>query len=511
MKNYAESLIKTTDRKETNMMDDLTSEQTYPIKSLKEKIQKRIIIKDLKRGFFAFILFLLDVLMLLLSFSIASFIKFDGSFITNAFSSEYIPSFYLTTIIFALSFYFNGLYSFKTYLFWDELKNILKASFFSLVVLIFVSFLWKTYYSRFVLIIGIVIFVLFEFILRYFYRKLLYKYNLFRTNVLIIGAGEMGKIISQKIKAHTFTMYNIIGFLDDDVDKLNNVINDFKVLGTVKDIDEIISKTMVDEVIIAIPTASRRTLSKIISHLEGKVRRIKFTPDTYQLITFSTQIQDLDGVMTISTSQGLLNPANRLSKRIIDIIGAIVGLIILAPLTLYVAIRVRLEDKGPIFFKQKRIGQNGKDIYILKYRSMVVNAEEILFKMMEEDPKIKKEYLTNKKLKNDPRITKVGKFLRNASLDEFPQFVNVLKGEMSLVGPRPYLHREIPDMKESYKSIIKVKPGITGMWQVSGRSDTDFDERLKLDEYYVRNWSLWLDIVIILKTVKAVLDKRGAY
>ena len=142
---------------------------------------------------------------------------------------------------------------------------------------------------------------------------------------------------------------------------------------------------------------------------------------------------------------------------------------------------------------------------------MVENAEELLFKMMEEDPKIKEEYLTNKKLKNDPRITKVGKFLRKTSLDEFPQFINVLKGEMSIVGPRPYLHREIPDMKESYNSIIKVKPGITGMWQVSGRSDTEFEERLKLDEYYVRNWSLWLDIVIILKTIKAVFAKRGAY
>jgi len=321
----------------------------------------------------------------------------------------------------------------------------------------------------------------------------------------------MGEIVSKKIKNHPFTMYSIIGFLDDDENKQNNVINGSQVLGTVKSIDEIINKTMVDEVIIAIPTASRETLSKIISYLEGKVRRIKFIPDTYQLITFSTQIQDLDGVMAISTSQGLMNPANRFLKRIMDIIGGVLGLVILGPLTLYVWLRVKLEDNGPTFFKQKRIGKNGEDIYILKYRSMVENAEELLFKMMEEDPKIKEEYLTNKKLKNDPRITKVGEFLRKTSLDEFPQFINVLKGEMSIVGPRPYLHREIPDMKESYNSIIKVKPGITGMWQVSGRSDTEFEERLKLDEYYVRNWSLWLDIVIILKTIKAVFAKRGAY
>ena len=492
-------------------MDDLTYEQTYPIKSLQQKIQKKIIVKDLKKVLFAFILLSIDILILYLSFSIASFIKFDGTFIKSNFSSEYVPSFYLTTIIFALSFLFNGLYSFKPHLFWDEMKNILKASFFSLIVLVFVSFLWKTYYSRFVVIGGTIIFVLFECIFRYFYRKLLYKYNLLRTNVLIIGAGRMGEIVSKKIKNHPFTMYSIIGFLDDDENKQNNVINGSQVFGTVKSIDEIINKTMVDEVIIAIPTASRETLSKIISYLEGKVRRIKFIPDTYQLITFSTQIQDLDGVMAISTSQGLMNPANRFLKRIMDIIGGVLGLVILGPLTLYVWLRVKLEDKGPVFFKQRRIGQGGKDIYILKYRSMIENAEEVLFKMMEEDPKIKEEYLTNKKLKNDPRITKVGEFLRKSSLDEFPQFINVLKGDMSIVGPRPYLHREIPDMKESYYNIIRVKPGITGMWQVSGRNDVDFEERLKLDEYYVRNWSLWLDIVIILKTIKAVFAKRGAY
>ena len=492
-------------------MDDMSFESTYPVKSLQQKVQKKIITRGLKKTLFAIILFLTDAFLLFLSFSIASFIKFDGVFITNLFSLEYVPSFYLILIIFSLSYLFNRLYSFKTYLFWDEMKNVLKASFFSLVVILFISFLGKIYYSRFVVVIGITLFVLFEFIWRYLYRKILYKYNLLRTNVLVIGAGRMGKIISQKIKAHTFTTYDIIGFLDDDDKKLNNIINDSKVLGKIEDIDKIIDKVTIDEVIIAIPTAKREKLSEIISHLEGKVRRIKFIPDMYQLVTFSTDIQDFDGVMAISSSQGLLNPVNRILKRCFDIIGGIIGLIIFLFLTIYVWIRVKLEDKGPVFFKQRRIGQGGKDIYILKYRSMIENAEEVLFKMMEEDPKIKEEYLTNKKLKNDPRITKIGEFLRKSSLDEFPQFINVLKGDMSIVGPRPYLHREIPDMKESYYNIIRVKPGITGMWQVSGRNDVDFEERLKLDEYYVRNWSLWLDIVIILKTIKSVLERRGAY
>ncbi len=169
------------------------------------------------------------------------------------------------------------------------------------------------------------------------------------------------------------------------------------------------------------------------------------------------------------------------------------------------------ERKHGLFFTQDRIGKDGKSIKIYKYRSMVTGADKILEEMMAKDEKIREEYEKNKKLKDDPRITKVGEFLRRTSLDEFPQFINVLKGEMSFVGPRPYLPREKKDMGEYYGKIIKSKPGITGMWQTHGRSETDFEERLELDEYYYRNWSLWLDIVIIIKTIKNVIGGKGAY
>ena len=149
-------------------------------------------------------------------------------------------------------------------------------------------------------------------------------------------------------------------------------------------------------------------------------------------------------------------------------------------------------DTDPIFFKQERIGLHGKPIYIYKYRSMVPNAEVVLEELMENDPAIREEYLKNKKIVNDPRITEVGNFLRKTSLDEFPQFWNVLKGDMSLVGPRPYLPREKEDMDIYYDSVIECKPGITGMWQANGRSDVGFEDRCKLDDYYYRNWSLGL-------------------
>ena len=213
----------------------------------------------------------------------------------------------------------------------------------------------------------------------------------------------------------------------------------------------------------------------------------------------------------ISTSRGKLGVFGKALKRIIDICVGICGCLLLIPLTIYVSRKNKKNgDTDPTFFKQKRIGENGKDIYIYKYRSMIPDAEKVLEDLMEKDPAIKEEYLTNKKLVNDPRITEVGHFLRKTSLDEFPQFINVLKGDMSLVGPRPYLLREKDDMDIYYNSIIRCKPGITGMWQANGRSDVGFIDRCKLDDYYYRNWSLGLDIIIIYKTIKSVIYGKGA-
>lgn len=228
-------------------------------------------------------------------------------------------------------------------------------------------------------------------------------------------------------------------------------------------------------------------------------------------MTFNTRIQDYDGMLLISTSKINASFIQRCAKRVLDIIASICGIILLIPISLYVIYQNRQSgDKGPIFFTQERIGKDGKPIKIYKFRTMVPNAEAILEELMEKDPAIKEEYLKNKKLVNDPRITQAGHFLRKSSLDEFPQFINVLKGEMSLVGPRPYLYREKEDMGMYYQSIIRCKPGITGMWQANGRSDVSFLERCKLDDYYYRNWNFGLDMIIVYKTIKGVLYGKGA-
>ena len=198
-------------------------------------------------------------------------------------------------------------------------------------------------------------------------------------------------------------------------------------------------------------------------------------------------------------------------KRSIDILGGICGTLLLIPLTVIIWIAHKLsKDNGPIFYTQTRIGKNGKLFKMYKYRSMVVGADEILKRYLEENEEARKEYKEYKKIRNDPRITKIGKILRKTSLDEFPQFINVLKGDMSLVGPRPYLPREREEINGFFKYITSCKPGITGLWQTRGRSNTTFTDRLTMDMEYYHNHSLKQDIKLIYKTVRNVVKKEGA-
>lgn len=201
----------------------------------------------------------------------------------------------------------------------------------------------------------------------------------------------------------------------------------------------------------------------------------------------------------------------KIVKRTVDIFGGIFGIIALIPLTLIIWIANFISgDRGPLFYSQERIGKDGKKFKMYKFRSMVVGADEILKTYLEENEEARKEFKKYKKMKNDPRVTKIGNFIRKTSLDEFPQFINVLKGDMSLVGPRPYMEREKEDMTYFYKYIVSCKPGVTGLWQVSGRSECTFDERMKLDMEYFRKNSLRADLKILGKTVGNIVKREGA-
>ena len=212
-----------------------------------------------------------------------------------------------------------------------------------------------------------------------------------------------------------------------------------------------------------------------------------------------------------TVSNYILRNTRLFIKRIVDIIGGIIGTILLLPLTAIVFIGNKIcKDNGPVFYSQERIGKDGKAFKMYKYRSMVVGADDVLNDLLQQDEIARKEYKKYKKLKNDPRVTKMGSFLRKTSLDEFPQFINVLKGDISLVGPRAYLPREKEDMGEKYDKIIRVKPGLTGLWQVNGRNQTTFEDRLNIDIEYSHKFNLWLDIKIILRTIMKVVKREGA-
>ena len=275
--------------------------------------------------------------------------------------------------------------------------------------------------------------------------------------------------------------------------------------------DEFIQSHNIDTVLIAIPEINKKNLNKLFELFKGKVLNIKYLPQVTGLVTFDTKVEDFDGILMISNSRGVNQLGSYILKRCMDICAGLCGMIILVPLTVYVFFKNRMEgDRGPVFFTQNRIGKNGKEFKMYKYRTMVLGADKILEDLMASDPKIREEYQKNKKLANDPRITSAGHFLREKSLDEFPQFINVFFGQMSLIGPRPYLPKEKSDMGEYYEDVVACKPGITGMWQSHGRSDVSFEQRLVLDEYYYRNWSFWLDVTLLCKTVKQVLYGRGA-
>ena len=420
---------------------------------------------------------------------------------------------YNTFFIYLILNLTKNMYSFKTILIWEELRKQLRVHTEYLIVMLIndIAF-WGVKYIPVHLVIGVT-FTFFNILTIKFIRRQFI--GLLEKRLLIIGVGNTARELTKIIGENNFTMYNLRGYIS-----ANNLlgvhqevcIDKDKILGTYEEIEQVISDKRINEVIIAMPLADNNQMFEIINNLDGKVNKVKFVPELNGVYTFNSEIEDYDGTMLVSAQINYVRGLSRFLKRVMDIGIGIVGVLSLIPLTILVWIKTDNEErKHGLFFTQDRIGRDGKSIKIYKYRSMVTGADKILEEMMAKDEKIREEYEKNKKLKDDPRITKVGDFLRRTSLDEFPQFINVLKGEMSFVGPRPYLPREKKDMGEYYEKIIKSKPGITGMWQTHGRSETDFEERLELDEYYYRNWSLWLDIVIIIKTIKNVISKKGAY
>ena len=431
-------------------------------------------------------------------------LKFD---IPNLFFYLWIPFIYIFFV-----FYTGGHKRMTP--FWEVIKNIFYANFYSTIASIFIlSLLHKldNIANLFIVIFFISSFILLC-VIHQLVVKLFNKLDFGKEPIIFIGAGTTAtKIIRFFDDNHCFGI-RVIGLIDDSIrtDFLKDKFVFYKGLDKTK---EYIEKTKVQTIIIAAPKMDKYKLVDMIDDIQPLVKNILFVPNLN-----GTPVANLDIIRLFTADVPLLNVRNNLARRknrivkyIFDMTLTIVGTICISPILLIIAIWIYKDSPGPVIFKHMRVGKDGKEFPCYKFRSMCVDAKEKLEELLKNDPKARAEWDKDFKLKNDPRITKSGAFLRKTSLDELPQIFNVLKGEMSLVGPRPIIKAEMQRYKEHIDDYLMVKPGIAGIWQCSGRSDVDYDERVALDSWYVRNWSVWLDIMILCKTLSAVFAKKGAY
>jgi exopolysaccharide biosynthesis polyprenyl glycosylphosphotransferase len=333
-----------------------------------------------------------------------------------------------------------------------------------------------------------------------------YRHGLRRARLIVIGAGRLGKMMMQHIAATPRLGYQVVGFIDAEGTPITH-FGRFKALGSIADLESIIRMYHIDEVLIALPSNQHQQIVRSVRLCERAGAEFKLIPDLHELSLSSIDMDTIEGIPLIGIKRTGIGPWQYTLKRALDI--SIAGLVLLvgAPLWLLIALAIKLDSKGPVLFKQERLGYQGAPFRLYKFRSMHNRADKELVQLQPRSDVSGPLF----KLKDDPRRTRVGKLLRKTSLDEIPQLLNVLKGDMSLVGPRPPLASEVAQYEEWEKGRLEVRPGMTGLWQVRGRSELDFDEMVLLDLYYIENWSLRLDIQILLQTIPAVLFSRGAY
>jgi Undecaprenyl-phosphate galactose phosphotransferase WbaP len=340
-------------------------------------------------------------------------------------------------------------------------------------------------------------------------RAILRKTKLGGIPAVIFGGGGTGRMVVDRCQKSRIGYVPVL-ILDDDPARGD----EYRGVPIIHDTGigpELVKRYNIKMAIVAMPKLDRKVLAHLLNYSVSAFRYNVLIPDFFSATNIWVSVRDFDGILGLATSQKLKMFWNLGIKRLIDLSIVIVGGIIILPWLLLFALLVKVSSPGPVLYGHTRLGLNGRHFKAYKFRSMVVDANEQLELMLESDPKVREEWEASHKLKNDPRVTKAGRFLRRTSFDEFPQLINILKGEMSLVGPRPVVDGEAEKYGEDFTRIFSVKPGLTGLWQVSGRSDTDYAERVAYDTYYLQNWSVWLDLWILYKTFGVVVRGKGAY
>jgi exopolysaccharide biosynthesis polyprenyl glycosylphosphotransferase len=398
-----------------------------------------------------------------------------------------------------------------------HITGLLKSLFFASVITFMVFLLlYAGSLSASSLIIMLFVFnasLLFYFLRIEVYRRMILKIrnDFFRKSILIIGAGKSGRMMAELLTSENPYGVNIIGFLDDH--KLNGkeIFNGKKIIGSIDQIKEIAEKYYLDEVIIAIDNISYDRLLSIMDLFHGMNMKIKISSGRFDIVKKNYAKEKYGGKPVVDVTPPRNKEYTLKVKRLIDIAGSISGIIVLSPVLFVLVLLIKFTSSGPILFKQTRIGKNGKPFTFYKFRSMYVmdGEDEERRTMMLDFMKNKVALAGDTKVINNKRVTWIGKFIRRTSVDELPQLLNVIKGDMSLVGPRPCLPYEYNNYEEWHKRRVEVLPGCTGVWQVSGRSKVSFDDSIMLDLYYVNNLSLSLDIKILLKTIPVMFFSKG--
>jgi exopolysaccharide biosynthesis polyprenyl glycosylphosphotransferase len=465
-----------------------------------------------------YFLILSDALLILIAFLTAYFLRYQAQLFLSvdpAFQQSlqgYWPLAFSTVVVVLIAFRFSRVYPYQPGRAWlTETWRIATASTAGMMFIIVVSLAFRPMlYSRLVFLYTAVLVTIFLGVSRLLIlwgREYLRHYDIGVQRVLLVGAGNVGRMVMRTVAARPDYGLKLVGFLDDHPAKLATDIGRFKALGPVTSAPKVIQEQRIDRVIICLPWQSHGTIQRLLRECDQMGVAAYAVPDLFYLTKNQMKVDELNGIPLLSTRELSIRGWNAVFKRGFDIaVGSLMAVVALLP-ALLIGAAIRLETPGPVLYSQVRIGKNGRPFLCYKFRSMVNNADQLREQMA----------LLNEssgplfKIRNDPRLTRVGRFIRRYSLDELPQLINVLEGEMSLIGPRPNLPSEVEQYQDWMTKRLSVCPGLTGLWQVSGRSDLTFDEMVLLDIYYVENWTMGLDLNILLRSVPAVLQARGAY
>jgi exopolysaccharide biosynthesis polyprenyl glycosylphosphotransferase len=459
-----------------------------------------------------------DALLVGLAFLLSYYLRYEVQFlqpVDEANAAPFSPYIPYTVIFAVLLLFFNqnaGVYrEQRGRTWWDEVFSVGNSATNSALVVMALSFLFRPLvFSRLLIVqaalLTVVVLGMWRAGLRVV-RSEMRKRGLGIERVLVVGAGSVGLSVLQIILARPDLGFKIVGFVDDDPERGANDLGRVPALGQVDNLPRLIDRYNVDLVIITLPWQVQRKILRVVRECERKHVKVRTVPDMFELSLSQVQVEMLGGIPLLGLNgDARFHTSSRLVKRGLDVVLTTLALPFATLITGIVALAIRLDTPGPIFFAQDRIGLDGRRFKVYKFRSMIADAEKYhddLIRRTGEDPR-------HPKVINDPRVTRVGRWIRRFSIDEVPQIWNILRGEMSWVGPRPATPAEVELYEPWHRQRLRILPGLTGLWQVSGRSEVPFEEMCLLDIYYIENWSLSLDFQIILRTVPHVLLAHGA-